>query len=499
MSKHEPTSEQNEAVFEYGFGDNMKIVAFAGAGKTSTLVLMAQSSPKIRCLYMAFNKRIVDAAKGRFPSNVRISTVHARAYGTLIRHFDEKKLRFKPRIKEMLATEPAVAGLNDWDTGRMISKTLGEFFRSCDTIISLDHVPTEEQLASTVRLFGVEEGEEKIKEFMTKLRENLVNASQRIWARMCDSKDTLPLGSDAYIKLWALGEPNLGCDVLFLDEAQDLDPVMIGVIKKQTCQVVAVGDPHQQIYSWRGAVNALDEFGGTSCYLTQSFRFGERVAQEANWILRLLGETRTLIGNPAKESVAFERSPHDDDEEVDAILCRTNAGVLNALVRSRGAVFSPSSVVQDLKMWVSGAESLKKRLPVNEPEEFKGYTDWEQVVAVAGDLNSEMDAGFRRFVRIVEERGTAKLREILSRIVEEQADADISISTTHAAKGLEWPRVRVDSDFLTERFDKETQTRWIPLEQVRLLYVAMTRGKRYVSFPFGLEDFYRDPRLIKVP
>ena len=48
---------------------------------------------------------------------------------------------------------------------------------------------------------------------------------------------------------------------------------------------IVVGDPHQQIYSFNGAVNALslvEEHSRTrvvrTCYLTQSFRFVKSLA-----------------------------------------------------------------------------------------------------------------------------------------------------------------------------------------------------------------------------
>ena len=55
---------------------------------------------------------------------------------------------------------------------------------------------------------------------------------------------------------------------------------------------IVVGDPHQQIYSFNGAVNALslvEEHSRTkvvrTCYLTQSFRFYKVFT---NGILRIL-------------------------------------------------------------------------------------------------------------------------------------------------------------------------------------------------------------------
>ena len=46
-------------------------------------------------------------------------------------------------------------------------------------------------------------------------------------------------------------------DVLLLDEAQDMNPAMLDVCLKQVKPKLVVGDSHQQIYRFRGAVYAL--------------------------------------------------------------------------------------------------------------------------------------------------------------------------------------------------------------------------------------------------
>ena len=46
-------------------------------------------------------------------------------------------------------------------------------------------------------------------------------------------------------------------DVLLWDEAQDMNPAMLDVCLKQVKPKLVVGDSQQQIYSFRGAVDAL--------------------------------------------------------------------------------------------------------------------------------------------------------------------------------------------------------------------------------------------------
>jgi hypothetical protein len=86
-----PTSEQSDAAAKFKEGGALKINAFAGTGKTTTLRLLADSTSR-RGMYLAFNKSIAADAKSRFPANVTCSTVHSiafRATSTAFRRGDK--------------------------------------------------------------------------------------------------------------------------------------------------------------------------------------------------------------------------------------------------------------------------------------------------------------------------------------------------------------------------------------------------------------------------
>ena len=51
---------------------------------------------------------------------------------------------------------------------------------------------------------------------------------------------------------------SMECDVLIIDEAQDVSACFAAVLERQVrCAKILVGDPQQQIYSFAGAVNAM--------------------------------------------------------------------------------------------------------------------------------------------------------------------------------------------------------------------------------------------------
>lgn len=109
----------------------------------------------------------------------------------------------------------------------------------------------------------------------------------------------LPL-SPGYFKVFHLQRPTIDAyDCILIDEAQDLTPAIIATIMSQKCPKILVGDPHQQIYGFRGAKNAMAlALADHTFYLTKSFRFGPEIAYVAACILDALKGVRkqTIVG-----------------------------------------------------------------------------------------------------------------------------------------------------------------------------------------------------------
>jgi ATP-dependent exoDNAse (exonuclease V) beta subunit len=91
--------------------------------------------------------------------------------------------------------------------------------------------------------------------------------------------------------------------VILFDEAQDADPPSRTLSRTRSRQVIMVGDASQAIYGWRGAVDALSKFEAPHrLTLTQSFRFGNAIADFANRFLDHLNAEVRVVGNEAKDS-----------------------------------------------------------------------------------------------------------------------------------------------------------------------------------------------------
>ncbi|MGF6297833.1 ABC-type taurine transport system ATPase subunit [Paraburkholderia sp. WC7.3d] len=108
-----PTKEQ-QAVVEAALrvGD-LKIKAFAGAGKTSTLQLVAGHFGHRRGMYLAFNREIAANAARRFPSHVGSRTMHSLAWASV-----SLSLRNRMSLQGEPPHELAVTGWARWKCGQ---------------------------------------------------------------------------------------------------------------------------------------------------------------------------------------------------------------------------------------------------------------------------------------------------------------------------------------------------------------------------------------------
>ena len=63
-----------QAARDLGLQSSLKIQAFAGTGKTTTLAAIAKSLPQRRFLYLVFNRAAAEEAELKMPANVSSRT-----------------------------------------------------------------------------------------------------------------------------------------------------------------------------------------------------------------------------------------------------------------------------------------------------------------------------------------------------------------------------------------------------------------------------------------
>lgn len=514
VAGYTPTPEQRtilETVLRVLEGDGPQVLvieAGAGAGKTSTLKMLEEILPGSG-QYTAFNKSLVDDSRPKF-KKARCNTTHSLAFMPVGRLYGHRLNGDRIRSSEvatmlgindmMVELQPLAPGSDayiraaeragydkdnpapaDFNPRGMkvltaaflagqVSQALKRFAQSADHELSEDHI---------AYIDGIDERDANGKRQYNnnnKVRNYLLPFCQRAWQDVTDVNGSFPFTHDYYVKIWQMGTPVIGASYILLDEDQDTAPVFADIIKRQTqALVVLVGDGNQRIYGWRGAINATELFPDAPiCYLTQSFRFGQTVADVANSILAGLEEptvlrmrgiecpTRVLMG-------AGDNNDNDTAEYVGKVcyLYRTNAGALGRILSEfdqgrRGCLIGK---IDEIVKFVKGALALQNGKRTDCPD-LAVFESWGEVQRYAEEDPDGAD--LKLMVKLCDTYGCQNILTALDNMPSEER-ADFVASTAHKSKGREWDTVVLGTDF-PPACDMNDDDR-------RLLYVAATRAK----------------------
>jgi superfamily I DNA/RNA helicase len=464
-----PTEEQLAARDMFVAGEELALIAGAGTGKTSTLVLMAGATRR-RGLYVAFNRAIADDARRRFGGNVDCRTAHSLAHRAVGRAY-QARLDASARIP---AKETArLLGINRdlWVSSRPITRyhqarlVMGMIRRFC---YSTDRQVMARHLE---RVNGLDP------QAQDHVARALLPYAVKAWDDICSLDGKLRFDHDHYLKMWALTEPVLGVDFVLLDEAQDTNPVLEEVFLSQRAQRVCVGDPAQQIYAWRNARDVMTGFPAEHLRLTQSFRFGPRIARVANRWLRHAESDIQLTGCGPVDSLV---GPAPD---ADAVLCRGNADAMREVLAflEQGVPVALTGGGSELRKIAQAAQELKSGRRTSHPELFL-FTSWDEVQEYAEHDTDGQD--LKAIVTLVDKYDPDMIIDAVDRLADERT-AKVIVSTAHKAKGREWERVRVGDGFAAPSVDDDGMQRALRPSEARLIYVAVTRARRHLD-PTGV-------------
>jgi UvrD-like helicase C-terminal domain/AAA domain len=468
-----PTSEQEAVLDAVRAGGHLKVKAYAGAGKTSTQRLIADELADRRGSYLAFNRDIAMDAKRKFPRNVSCRTFHSVAFSSVDRRLTAK-LEYHREPPHELAKRyglaplrvPTTIGKNleisAFQLGRMVMDGCARFCRSARPAPEAWQIPVDDKVPEA---------------HADELRQMLLPHVVRHWAESIDVNSQVAITPDVYLKVWEQSKPQINADFILVDEAQDSDGLMLSVLRGQRhAQIIYVGDPYQQIYEWRGAVNAMQYIKAPECALTESFRFGPTFAALASQVLKLLGEMTPVRGQLSIVSTLVEDAAARP--QIDAILCRKNVTVIGELANglTAGHKVAVRANIDEMLAFADAADRLMNGQRAYKPTALALFESWGDVQEYA---RSHAGRDLLPVVQIIDREGTDYPRQLLSSVTKDESQADYVVSTVHRAKGLEWDRVKVTGDF---RFKVEDDGRTtLADDEKRLLYVALTRARRLLD------------------
>lgn len=472
---------------------NLLVNALAGAAKTSTLVMIAHAIPIQAVLCVAFNKRIADEMQKRMPGHVQCKTVNAvghqvwsRVVGTrltvdtkknytlLKEEFDKLPKEQRERLGESFSSILRAMGL---------AKSSGYVPKAFCTI-GQSLIDREELLDVLAPAVDVELEDEHLDLLDTILGLSITKA----YKGYIDFDDQIYMST-----LFGGNFPKF--PLVMVDEAQDLSALNHEMVKKLVGdRLIAVGDPWQSIYAFRGAHTESmswlkDEFNMKELTLSVSFRCPRKIVELARWRV-----PHFKYRDGAEEGEVTNLGKWDQSHlpESAAILCRNNAPLfkcaLKLIQRGRGIKLVGSELGPNL------IKTLRKLgdPQMNKEQTNAAITKWEDDnLAKAREARKASIRDRAECLRVFADFGSTLTEAIAYADHLFSASGTISLLTGHKAKGLEWDFVfwldpwRIPSRYAREAAeagdDRQLQ------QELNLKYVIQTRAKK-AHFTMNLED-----------
>jgi len=480
----------------YGGRVNAIVKAVAGSGKSTTLVAAMQCVPqytngqRTTSVFLAFNKAIAEELKGR---GVNAKTFHGLVFSQVMKSRNQRDVA-KTKLRDVLDAHtfneedefnptPESANKLDANEARMYQSFLIRLVglgRNAGIGCLEDDTP--EAWTKLIELHDLEFDNEACN-----IRRAVQLASQLLqWSyesSLVDFDDMLYLAVRDGIQL-----PKF--DYVFVDEAQDTNAIQRAVLRKimkPTTRLIAVGDPAQAIYGFRGADgNSLkliaDEFECIELPLTVSYRCPlSVVAYARRWVEHIEAAPNAPAG--VVQNLGLSWKP-EIFQSGDLIVCRTTKPLVSLaykLIKSRipaaimGKEIGANLVALVGKLNGGTIDRLKEKLYAWSTREIERATarkqdskietiiDKRDALIVLMESLSEDDRTINGLVRTIEG------------LFSDRAAA-VTLATIHKSKGLEAPRVFwLNASQCPAAWAKQE---WQQAQEKNLCYVAATRAKQ---------------------
>lgn len=484
-----PTEEQ-VAVVDFLKADKRSLLvnALAGAAKTSTLVMAAHAMPMQPTLCLAFNKKIADEMAKRMPSYIKCATLNSIGHGVWGSAIG-KRLNLDTG-KNYDALQDVMSRLRPEDR-----QSLGDAFGSILTAIraakSSGYIPEK---YSSIGKALIDQGTfhesatasldvEPDELFWAIVDEVLCIGIAEGFAGKIDFDDQLYLSN-------CFGGSFPKYPVVMVDEAQDLSPLNHSMLEKMVGgRLIAVGDPRQAIYAFRGAHTSSmsimkRRFSMEELTLSISFRCSKEVVKIAQKRAPHMKSPEWAIEGKVDSLSEWDAATPPDGSFV---ICRNNAPLFKAAMRfiraGRGVKIAGSDV---------GTSLLKLLAKMGKPDDSQevviaAIEAWREKELLKASKSREGPINDRADCMLVFAENGKDLREALAFAKHLfEASGPVQFMTGHKAKGLETDNVYyLDSFLIPSKWSRKASDAGddSALEQEKNLnYVIVSRSKNSLFY-----------------
>ena len=404
---------------------NNEIVAIksvAGSGKTTTLLNLSKIHKGKKILYLAFNRCLIDEIENKI-DNMNIKNLYPRTFDSLTRELFIKNNNFDPNI--VFLKPQNIADYID-------------YFRDKYYNVKKCYVNGISKFCNQVEY-------DNPKVFSNKVLKKTNGLIEDIWEKMVNNE---LITFDSMRKLvemnhWAKEIIDQKYDMIFIDEAQDFDNVMLKILLEDTTiPKLFVGDSLQAIYEWKGSINAFDKLPQKALILEfySTFRIGNPACKEISDRF----DNCWMISKNKKETLIRSKVIPENNY---VYLFRTWKKLLQT--------------AQQLdNIWIYDYDKQKELIK-------RLHIKMSKCKKISKDELSEFSDDLPYFLqKLSEEELTDLLDDIENNLVEHE-DAYVIMHTIHSYKGLENDTIRIADDIDIKK-------------EENIYYVALTRGMKEI-------------------
>ena len=475
------STEQKAIWNAFIIGRNHFVVqAKAGSGKTFTSIEGLNRANAARSLYCVFNKKNqLEAEKKITNKKVQVSTYHSLGFRIILNQWRGVRANGYTefgRIKSLAPDAPAQVHFQ-------VSKLVSFIKNTCVS------VPNLKDATDICLLRGIEVSSKTPEWDATKLAELAINS---VALSLQYPQDKQISFDDMVFLPVANGWVKPCFNLVVSDESQDLSAPQLAMLRglcEAGGRICLIGDSHQAIYGFRGAVqNSIEKFqtelGADGFTLSTSYRCPKLIIAKA----------QSLVPD-------IKAAPDAIDGEISNINHETmlNSIKVNDVVLSRSnAPLTKSCLVllrKNKPAYIVGKEIGKQLITLIDNLEAKDITEFyvkleawltiKQANVTTWNANqAALAVDTVETLKLIGE-SCLTIDDIKTKINKLFLDSEnvrvpsVVLSTVHKAKGLEWENVHL----LSWTFSgKRQMTPEQAQEERNILYTAITRSKNKLNY-----------------
>lgn len=462
---------------------NIAIAAGPGSGKSTVLVQLCKLTPRSkRMIFLAFNKNIVSELEKKLPSETQVKTLHGLGCSMLWKEYGQIKVVESKTFGVLKKLQAS------WKEDLKDIKNVNYYLFGISQLYDLYRMNLLTEIGGEILTLADRHGIEVNSTILQHLSK-LVQTMKRVNRIMRGTYEIdyldmiyLPLSQDLTFPRY---------DVVFLDEAQDLNKAQHALVNRllgRNSRLVSVGDPNQCIYAFLGAdTESFEKLSSrpntVTLPLSITYRCPTKIVELINTVYDVVKAAPGAIEGVIRDGW------FNEIEEGDMVLCRNNKPLLVGYFKL---------LALEKKSFIRGAEFGKGIVRMITP--YKQYHTDMCIEKLYGDLDRLEEELHEKgifvprkhrsylafqenieLIKVIAEnyQQVSEIIPLVERIFKNDGEG-IMLSSIHKAKGLEADRVfLVNPELIPSKYAEQD---WEKEQEQKLLFVAYSRSKKELIF-----------------